>query len=337
MSALSDVKVNGTVDFDGEPPDPNHLLRVYYGFTDANGNYESVPVATLVVSASSPKLSETDGGVNQQGTAKLSSVLQVLKDVELNAPFTVKAGEYVIAKAMSLIADHGLPTNNPDPTAYALKSDYTIPAEDANVLSIVNALLGFAGYSAAWVDANGVVQITPYEEPRNRETVERFTHGEDSVMYPEVGSESNWNSTPNVVRLVYSTDAEILTAYCKNVDPNSKASLVSSGGRERTLKDTVSELAGDTQEDRLENLINMAEAKLIDNSAEIEYAEINCAYLPIVPNDFVEIDYAGLDWKGAAMNYKVNLDDDSDSVLRIRRFTRSALKVEKGGDVLWTA
>lgn len=336
MSALSDVKINGSLSFDGEPPDPDHLIRVYYRFTDANGEAEEVPVATMGVSAASPSVSETDAGVSKVGKAKLTSILQVLKDVELNAPFTVKAGEQVIARALSLIADYGLPTNNPDPSAYALSEDYTVPPEEANVLGIVNRLLDFAGYSSAWVDEYGVVQITPYVEPTDREPVITFASGRDSIIYPEVKSESDWGTTPNVVRLSYTSDAECIVAWCKNVDPAHRASLPSRGGRERTLADVVSELAGDTAQKRLDALRKAARARLVANSAEVEYAEVSCAYMPVVPNDAALVRYAGIDWKGAVMSHKINLGDDSDSKVRVRRFARTALKVEEGGEVLWS-
>ena len=337
MSALSDVKINGTLQFDGEPPDPDSLIRVYYGFTDGDGGYESVPVATMQVQAASPDITEAEGGTAKQGTAALVSVLQVLKDVDLNAPYTVKAGEQVIGTAMALIAERGLPTNNPNQSAYAMSRDYTFPADEANLLHIVNTLLGFAGYSSAWVDANGVVQITPYVEPGDREAVITFEAGEDSVMYPTAGYRNDWGGTPNVVRLSYSTDAEVLTAYAVNVDPAHKASLPSRGGREKTLAESVTELAGETQAQRLANLEAMAASKLQENSAEIEYVEIPCAYMPIVPNDAALVRYGGIDWKGAVTNYKVNLSDDSDALARIRRFTRTALKIEMGGEVAWTA
>ena len=331
LSALSDLKANGTLSFDGEAPEPDGMLRIYYGFTDASGEYEEAPVATMLVQAANPTV--TEGG--RSGEATLSSVLKVLQDVELNAPYTVKAGEQVIAKALSLIADRGLPTNNPDPSAYAMSRDYTFAPEEANLLHIVNTLLGFAGYSSAWVDAYGVVQVTPYVEPTEREAVMRFAAGEDSVMYPEVGYESDWDSTPNVARLSYSTDAECLVAWARNVDPAHKASLPSRGGRERTVTEVVYELAGETVEERLANLEAEAVRKIQDNSAEIEHANVACAFLPVSPNDAVEVDFGGVSWKGAAVSCRVSLADDSDMLVRVRRFTRRALKVESGSEVIW--
>ena len=331
LSALSDLKASGTIAFDGEAPDPDGLLRIYYAFADAQGEREEVPVATMTVRSANPTV--TDGG--KVGDAELCSVLKILQDVELNAPYTVKAGEQVIAKALSILADRGLPTNNPDPSAYALSRDYTFAPDEANLLHIVNTLLGFAGYSSAWVDQYGVVQITPYEEPTEREAVMRFAAGEDSVMYPEIGCESNWDATPNVARLSYSTDVECLTAWAANVDPAHPASLPSRGGRERTVAEAVIELAGDTQEERLSNLEAEAVRKISDNSAEIEYADIACAFLPVVPNDAVEVDFGGVSWKGAAVNCRINMDDDSEMSVRVRRFTRRALKVESGREVVW--
>lgn len=335
MSALSDVKLNGSLNFDGEPPDPDHLLRVYYGFTDENGEYEERVVATMGVSAADPKVCEGDGIVRKKGRVELTSVLQILKDVELNAPFTVKAGEQVIAKALSLVADNNLPTNCPDPSAYALASDYTFKPEDANVLGIVNKLLDFAGYSSAWVDAYGVVQMTPYVEPTDREAVIEFTDGADSIIHPEMLTESDWGTTPNVVRLSYTTDAECVVAWARNVDPEHRASLPSRGGRERTLAEFVSEVAGNTPAERLEALVKQAEDKLVASSAEIEYAEVECAYMPFEPNDAALVRYAGVDWKGAVTSYRIEIADDSRCKARVRRFARTALKVEKGGEVVW--
>ena len=335
MSALSDVKVNGSLSFDGEPPNPANLLRVFYGFTDAEGRYEEVAVATMGVIAANPTVSDGIDGVQMKGKAKLTSMLQILKDVELNRPYTVKAGEQAIAKAMALIADCGLPTNSPDPSAYALSKEWTVAPEDANVLSIVNKLLGFAGYSSAWVDAYGVVQLTPYVEPTDREATIRFSAGPDSIIRPEMGSENDWGDTPNVVRLSYSTDSEFLAAWCKNVDPAHKASLPSRGGREKTHSEQVSQLAGDTAQERLANLKEMARSTLAANSAEVEYAEVDCAFMPVEPNDAAEVDYAGVSWKGAVMSCKVDLGDDSSEKVRVRRFVRTALEVETGGEILW--
>lgn len=335
MSALSDVKMNGTLSFDGAPPDPSGLVRIYYGFTDAEGEYEEAPVATMCVQAANPKVTDGPDGTAREGKATLTSVLQILKDVDLNRPFTVKAGEQAVAAAMSLIADRGLPMNAPE-SSYTLSRDYTVAPEDANVLAIVNELLGFAGYSSAWVDAYGIVQLTPYVEPTDREASTTFSAGKESVMYPEVGNENDWGDTPNAVRLSYSTDEECIVAWSLNMDPDHKASLPARGGREKTLAEQVSELSGDTPEERLENLKAMAESKLLSNSAEIEYAEIGCAYLPILPNEAARIDYGGMNWKGAVMSHKVNLNDDSDCTIRIRRFVRTALKVDTGGEVLWS-
>lgn len=335
FSALSDLKANGSLSFDGEQPDPDHMMRIYYEFEDQNGESERVAVATMLVEASKPTVEEHGGNVLTSGKATLSSVLKVLSDVELNVPYTVKAGEQAIAKALSLIADCGLPTNNPDPSAYALSQDYTFQPEDANVLGIVNALLGFAGYSSAWVDAYGVVQITPYVEPTEREAVFRFEAGPDSVIYPEMSSESSWGDTSNVVRLSYTTDEECLVAWCKNVDPSHKASLPSRGWREKTLAETVSELAGETPEERLEALKEMARKKLASNSADVEHATVQCAYLPLATNDAAEVSYGGVDWKGSIVSYRVDLSDDSSSSAKVRRFIRSTLQVETGGEIAW--
>lgn len=336
LSAFSDVKAKGTLKFEGEPPSAYDLIRIYYGFTDALGESETVPVATMQVGAITPTVTgDSRLGHSQRGSVALEGTLAVLRDVELNAPYTVPAGALAVSVAASLVSGAGLPVSVTDESSYAMRSDYTFAAEDANLLAIVNKLLGFAGYASAWTDAMGTVMLTPYVDPTGRTPVFTFEEGQRSVMLPEVPYSNDWASTPNVARLVYSTEDEVLAASCSNVDPEHPASLVRRGGRERTVAESVSELSGDTADERLEALKAKAEAKLIDNSAEIDYVEVGCPFLPLAPNDAIEVRYASLDWRGAITNCKFDLGDDSSATVQARRFVRTALKVQTEGQVVF--
>lgn len=337
LAAFTDIKASGSIDFDGEAPDAEDLLRVCYELTDERGDYEMVPVATMLVECSKPTLTgDSRFRVSQSGSATLNSVLKVLKDKEYGAPFTIPAGTQAVAKAVELTESLGLRVNNPDPSAYALSGDHTFSADDANYLAIVNWLLSAAGYSSAWIDEYGSVQMTPYIEPTERSVSMSFSEGDESVMLPKVPYKNDWQATPNVCRLYYETETESLRAASYNVDAEHPASLPRRGNREKTIRETVSELAGDTLSDRLENLKEMSRKKLIDNSAEIDYVEIGCPYLPLTPNMAVEVRYATLDWRGNVTNFAIDLGDDSNCKLEARRFVRTAIATETEGEVIWS-
>lgn len=333
LSSVSDTKVSGSIDFDGEMPNTSDLLRIYYEFTDDDGNHEVVPVATMLVSCANPTLrGDSRYGFVTSGSATLDSVLKILKDKEYGMPFTVAAGTQAIKLAVELVESLGLRTNNPDKNAYTIKEGYTFPANEANYLAIVNWLLTSAGYQACWPDENGIVLMTKY---RDKPASMEFAEDDESVMLPEMPYTNDWQTTKNVCRLFYETEKESLRAWASNVDPEHKASLPNRGWRESTLREEVSELAGDTVQDRLAALIDLSERKLIENSAEIDYVDIGCPYLPLSPNLVISVKYAGLDWKGDITNYSIDLGDETQCKIKARRFVRTAMNIEKSGEVLW--
>lgn len=327
LSAFSDLKVDGSLNFEGvEAPDDRDLVRVYYGYSDSTGEQPMRALATLVFSVSKP----THEGVTVSGKLECRSTLSILAGRNYGAPFAVPAGTKAVQKAVELVESLGLRTNNPDPSAYEVKGCHTFKEDEADYLTIVNWLLDAAGYSSAWVDAYGVVQMTPYVEPTARASSLSLADDAASILYPELSRESDWADTPNVVRLYYETEDESLRASASNVDPAHAASLPSRG-YEVTYRETVGELAGDTRAERLENLKALARQKLVDKSSGVEYVEGKCQYVEgLAPNAAIEIDYAraGLEWRGAVTNVSVDLSAAMPAKFKARRFVRSGLEVE---------
>ena len=336
LSAFSDLKVTGSLSFEGaEVPDDNDLVRIYYGHADSSGAETFAPLATLLFSAPQPEYD----GMTVSGTLDCQSTLAILAAKSYGAPFTVTAGTKAVQKAMELVESLGLRVNNPDKSAYVLGSDHTFSADEANYLSIVNWLLDAAGYASAWVDAFGNVQMTPYVEPLERPISITLADDETSILYPELSKRSDYSDTPNVVRLIYETDAETLVASAANVDPDSRASL-SVRKYEVTCSESVSELPGETASARLESLKALAKQKLVDKSSGIEYVDGKCQYCDgLEPNNAVRIDYvrAGIDWSGAITNVGVKLELGMPADFSARRFLRSGFKIETAGEILWQA
>lgn len=333
LSAFTDLKVEGSLTFEGlEVPDDHDLVRIYHGYADSSGEHEMEPLATLMFSVAKP----TYEGMTVSGKLDCRSTLSILASKSYGAPFTIAAGTQAVQKAIELAESLGLRVNNPDPSAYTIREAHTFREEEANYLTIVNWLLSAAGYSSAWVDAYGIVQMTPYIEPTERTAALTLADDERSIMYPELSRQSDYSDTPNVVRLCYETDEETLIASAANVDPNSRASLPSRS-YEVTHSETVTELAGDTQSDRLENLKALAKQKLIDKSSDIEYVEGRCQYVEgLQPNNAIQIDYAraDLEWNGALTNVNLKLDKSMPADFKARRFVRTGLLVEVSGSAI---
>lgn len=330
LSSTNDLKATGSLDFYGVAPDESRLLRIYYTFEDELGETETVPVATMFAEAS--KDTRTDA--SSRGTANLKSVLKVLSDRKHGAAMQVPAGTDAVGKAKELCESVGLKVSGAS-NGYALSQDHTFSDYDSDYLTVVNWLLEQAGFFPATPNALGYVVFEPYREPSEREPSFTFAPGPRSVMLPEVLYESGWQSCPNAVRLGFSTDTEAIAAWALNVDPNSKSSLPSRGNREVTLYESVSELAGNTVEEREANLKALARTRLLEASSEVERVEVGCPFLPVTPNQSIEVDYAVSNWTGGVVNVTANLGNDADCVITAKRFVRRDIQVESGSEVLW--
>ena len=336
FSAFSDLKVTGSLSFDGvEIPDDSDLVRIYYGYSDSADSQTFEPLATLLFSAPEPAYD----GMTSSGTLECQSMISVIAAKSYGAPFTITAGTPAVQKAVELVQSLGLRVNNPDKSVYTVNADHTFGTEDANYLTIVNWLLEAAGYSSVWVDAYGVVQMTPYVEPLERPVSITLADDAASIMYPEITRRSDYSETPNVVRLAYETDAEALVATASNIDADSRSSLAVRK-YEITYTESISELSGEIAEDRLESLKALALQKLVDKTSGIEYVDGSCQYVRgLEPNNAIRIDYvrAGIDWSGAITNVNVKLELGLPAGFSARRFVRRGFKTEVTGQILWEA
>lgn len=327
LSSLSQLRASGTLDFSGETmPDGGSLVRIYYRFTDEAGESGTYALGTFFCSISDP----TYDGPMVSGSVDLESVLRVPLKEKYGRYYTVAEGTNAVAKAVEIIEGLGLRTNRPAAT-YTLPRDVVYEPDDT-WLTIANDLLSMAGYASCWPDAYGTVQMAPYIEPQERQPAWTFRDDERSIMLPQVVVSDNSNDIVNAVKLTYESEEESLWAAAYNDDPNSAASRVVRG-YEVSLVETVDELSGETKEERLANLESKADAKLVDNSTEIEYVEWGFPWVPLQPNDAVEIDYltAGLNWRGALTETQVSVGGHCEVTGKARRFIRSGFVTTREG------
>lgn len=328
LGAFTDLKATCSFSFVGtEAPEQDSLIRVYYSFTDDQGERAEFTLGTFLIGYST--VSRVDDRLS--GTADGYSVLKVLADKKYGMPFTVSAGELPIAKAVSLMEGLGLRVNAGEESSYALTADHTFDPDDS-YLTIVNWLLTSAGYMAVSPDSLGICQV---RKPNAGSTPQAtFADDDESIMYPEVSTENDWQSTPNVVRAYYETDECALWATAKNTG-GSKASLDNRGGRELTLYESVSELDGADAASKLVNLQAYAVKKLLDNSGEIERVSLSHPYVPILPNDAISVKYRDFAWIGNVTNMRIALSPSTKCDTETRRLTAPSITVEEDGGVLW--
>lgn len=327
LSAFSDLKATCSFSYEGgTEPNPKDLVRVYYSFRDDNNETAEFCIGTFFIGYSDATYSLNGDSLIASGTVSGWSTLKVLQDIKIGYAYTVPAGTYAIAKAIELIQGAGLPVNVANESSYQLASDHTFDPKDT-LLTVVNWLCTAANYQAPYPDAYGTIQVNRYIDPSERSTVATFADDEQSIMYPDVSIENDWQEIPNVYRLYYSKDDIAIHAEARNVS-GSKASLDARGGRELVEVASVSELSGADSSAMAANLESMAAVKLLNNSQEIERVELSHPYIPLVANDAVRIEYANRTWSGNVQNIKIDLQPSTKCDTTLRRFVPSSIAVE---------
>lgn len=328
QSADADTKVTGSLSFEGyEIPDPKDLIRIYYRFKDQYGLTAETAIATLVVSY--PKLTYMDTlkGIKAEGTLECSSVLNDLEEKKIGTPKTIPKSSNAVYEAEQLIRGEGLQTNA-EPSSANLSADHTFEP-GTSYLEMVNWLLNAAGYTEAFPDPYGVVQLLSYATAQQRTDYAVFANNDESIMYPKIEEENEWQTSPNVVRLIYNTDDACIAAWAENVS-GSRASLEERGGREVTFFEEVSELSGTSKANALKEL---AEQELLQQSCDTEYVRFEHAYKPISIYDPVKIMYSDMEWTGNAENISIELSPAAKTQTRVKRVLINDIEVRSGAEV----
>lgn len=335
LSAFTDTKATCSFQFEGgTPPDTTDLVRIYYSFVDDDGNAYETAIGTFFVSYGDVAYTRDGQTLMERGSTDGSSVLSSLIERKLGAPYTIAANTDCVDAAVALVEGFGLPTNSPSSPGVVTTAAHTFEPDDS-WLTVVNWLLTSANYQAAYPDPYGNVMMVPYVDPESRAIIATFRDDEHSIMLPEVEMANDWMDTPNVVRVYYETDDECLAASA-SLTSGARASLAGRGGREVTYVESVDELTGATQADRIAALKAYARQRIIDQSAEIEKVTLTHAYLDgIAPNDAIAIEYSGMTWRGNVTNMHVTLSPSTQCQTSLRRFVSNSLNITTDGGAVW--
>lgn len=329
FSSTSELKVTGTFEFLGlQVPNTSDLIRVYYSFYDGKDNYVRIPLSTFFVSFSARSLNALANGVASSGSLNASSLLLALQKPVSGVPYTIKKNDNAIHKAQEIVKSFGLNVSYvPDSTI--IMADHTFSA-GTNYLEIVNWLCDQASYRQVYTDEYGTVIFRPKTDIDLVDSKWHFANDDQSIMYPEVSQENNWQEVPNVIRLLYNTDAACAIAEARNVK-GSRTSLEANGNREITKFEEV----GDVGKGKiLTNLINKAEEELREVSCDTEYVTFSHAWVPIGLFDVVSINYSNINWIGYVDTMSIDLRSSTKTQTKIRRDLKSKITVEKDGKII---
>ena len=325
---FTDLKLSGSLTMEGGQPDMRQMIRVYYSFTDSLGETEENCLGTFFITCSSPTYE------SYKLVSKLDcfSTLYPLSTSFLSTPKTFFQGE----NPMNIIRSILLPYNLADEetldmldTGYRLSNPHTFDAGTSN-LEIINYMFDVCGYGSAIPNAYG--KVSPLADSTVPPTPFIFKDNETSIIYPQVNYETNFYDVPNFASLFYSGEDEAIWATAKNVDPASDVSIPSIGYEKSYYKE-VNELAGDTTQDRINNLKATARACLIDNSRQVNYCTVKHPYLPlgINYNCNVQLSQEKDIFKGKITSMSIDLTPGCPTTTKIRRYAARSFDIITDG------
>lgn len=159
------------------------------------------------------------------------SVLYLAERVTIPSTYTIKAGTNYIGAVQELLLLCGIVPYRSEGTDKVLATDRADWSAGTKVLTVVNELLAEINYNDAWVDMNGVVQLTAYTRPSADAVDQTYNKGQYSIIKDDTSVTTDYFDKHNVFRVVCSSPdlAEPLVAVVKNDDPNSPYSTVSLG------------------------------------------------------------------------------------------------------------
>lgn len=338
-SYFADISSTGSVDFKGKDPlNVNDLIRIYYQFTDNNGEVYEYPLITGIITKSD--LSYTGSYV--EGTANIFGMTKALADDGFGRPMKFTSGYlspvYYIRNIMYMTNMPFADGAGQNPTLPSGSGTWSVESKaDESFLKVINALCSSAGFGAAYTDPWGTIQVQKYIEPNKRTPTWVFEDNEISTFKPTVKRSTNLNDIPNVVQAWYESETMGLSATATNGDRFSPASI-NQRGRQVVEHLDVDKLEGTTQNDMLENLKAKARKKLLDNSTEIIYHEVESLYVPVFTGDAVRLSYkaAGIDVVGAVTTRSITCELGAPTTYKIRTLLRPDFDVSVTGEVVWS-
>lgn len=227
-------------------------------------------------------------GMKATFSVGMLSKMAIIDEDCLEHATTFPAETPIIPAVVDLIHASGEDRIAVTPSDAVLRSAVDFEAGES-ILTVINALLGAAGYWALSVNLAGQFVIEPYVDPASREPVWSFASGGRAIHRAAWSHDQDLASIPNktIVTATGTGDEAGIVGVATNENPESDFSYQGRGGRwiTRTYQGEFSS----------QEIANAAAQKyLLDAMAPISHYELEHAILPLNGHDAVDFQPSGI-------------------------------------------
>ncbi|MCD8155160.1 MAG: hypothetical protein LUF78_10860 [Clostridiales bacterium] len=141
--------------------------------------------------------------------------------------YSILTGESIMTRASTICSENMRAPITSTISTTAIQYDFVANLDDT-WLTYVSDLIATANYQFD-IDAMGNVMFAPVQDAAALRPVWTYDDDNSSILYPDIEDERDLYNVPNVVEVVYSTEAGYMYATATNDDPSSEISTVSRG------------------------------------------------------------------------------------------------------------
>lgn len=251
-----------------------------------NGVTYKFPLGTFIIQTQSYGFD----GKRQDLTTDAYTPLIELKESMPPAGYSVLKDTEIMSLAANICQENMRAPVVPAKCDEKLYSDFVANLSDT-WLTFTQDLVANAKYKLT-LDEMGRTLFEPVQDIASLQPVTEFSDDNSSILYADLTNEHDLYGIPNVVEVVYSTDAGYLYSKVVNDDPNSPISTVNRG-REILYRETSPQVVGKPTQEYIDAYAN----QLLRNLSCLEHKiTFSHGYYPVRIGDAVVLNYkkAGL-------------------------------------------
>lgn len=261
-------------------------IRVYLVVVQ-NGVTERFPLGTFMVQTPSVKF---DGKASTISMDAYTPLIE-LKEKKPPIGYSLLKGQSIMDLASDLCSAYSRAPVVSTKSSDKLEKDFVSNTND-DWLIFIKDLIATAKYSFG-IDEVGRIIFEKNQDMRSLQSVWTYDDGNSSILYPSVTHDRDLYAIPNVVEVVYSTNAGCMSARVVNKDSNSPISTVNRG-REIIHRETNPNFSGVPTQKQINDYAN----QLLRNLSSLEHTiTYKHGYCPVKVGDCVLLNYsrAGLE------------------------------------------
>ena len=255
-------------------------IRVYL-IAIQNGVTEKVPLGTFLVQTPSTSF---DGKVGSYSLDAYTPLIE-LKEGSPPIGYSLLEGQPILEIASNICRERMRAPVVATKSEKTLYRDFVSNTNDTWI-TYIRDLVYNADHKPA-LDELGRLMFDPIQDTAALRPVTTFDDSNSSILLPTIKNKRDLYGIPNVVEVVYSTDAETLFSRIVNDDPSSPISTVNRG-REILYRDTNPSVSGKPDQEYIDNYAVQMLRKLSCLEHTVTYSH---GYYPVRVGDCVLLDY----------------------------------------------